>query len=102
MSQGYAIAYCDIARQYYRLTLKDNRTVVDFASCDGDSIINHSNSARKTRLTTDSSLRPCPVCGSRVVGRCDCLRRVLPCEPLVGFRFSCIYCSNLRFLAFYT
>lgn len=96
MANGYVFAYCDIARQYYSLTLMDDgKTVSDFTFCDAPA---KRGGKITTCLVTDASLRACPVCGGRAVAQCDCMRRVLPCEPLVGFRFSCIYCRNLRLL----
>lgn len=96
MASSCIIAYCDIASQYYRLTLaEDGRTVIDFSLY----FTSPPRSAwQPVELTTDASLRPCPVCGSRIVNQCACMRRLMPCEPLVGFRFSCIYCSYLRLL----
>lgn len=99
MEHSYVIAYCNIARQQYKLTLaEDNRTVIDFSFYTEPP---RGNSFKPHSLTTDSSLRPCPICGSRRVRECDCARHTLPCEPLVGFRFSCIYCSKLCILGYY-
>ena len=65
MASSCIIADCDIASQYYRLTLaEDGRTVIDFSLY----FTSPPRSAwQPVELTTDASLRPCPVCGSRIV-----------------------------------
>ena len=96
MRSGYAIAHCDIAEQYYRLTLEnDGSTVVDFNLEPG---AGRAEGIPTPKMLTGAALRSCPICGSRRVAGCGCARRVLPCEPLPGFRFSCVYCEHLRIL----
>ena len=48
------------------------------------------------KLRTAAALRPCPVCGSRSVAGCSCIRDSLPCEAHMGFRFACVYCDRLQ------
>lgn len=89
------LAYCSVSKQYYQVICGQNaRAVTDFLPCKPPAPM--SVSPVTEVLETDPSLCPCPRCGQRMVGGCGCAPKYLPCEPYVGFRFYCVYCSQLQ------
>ena len=93
-----ALAYCGRSRQYYQLVYQpETHTVTDFLLYKPSAPTQTGPSSET--FVTDPSLCPCPQCGGRTVAGCGCAAAQLPCEPHVGFRFSCIYCRYLQVLS---
>ena len=96
-----ATGYCRKSNQYYRLFIDLKRkAVTDFILSDGQQLPPRpENNLAHDTFVTDSYLCACPGCGQRVVSGCSCAEKMLPCEANVGFRFYCIYCSEMKILA---
>lgn len=93
------VLYCPVAEQFYSAVEQMNEgdgRIVSFLlekPPQGKVAIHP-----RTRLVRKVSpkLRSCMICHSDVSCSCECLRKQLPCEKKVGYRFQCLYCKKLQ------
>jgi len=99
MADKFIKAYCPKSKKYYGMKVEDISSqlqVTDFYDIDDETAKVLASTVNVPDLKTSSHLRDCPFCHSRTVGNCGCLKSRARCAPGQGYRYLCIYCSDLH------
>ncbi len=88
-------AYCSRSKKYYGLMI-ENSKVVDFYDIETNKAKSLGSTVDIPSVQSAPNLRPCFKCGSRSIAFCNCAREINECVPDAGYRFQCLYCSDLR------
>ena len=99
MATKFVKGYCDKAKQYFALEMKQVGSqwkVANMTHLAADAARIVSTELDRGTFVTDESLIPCRHCGNRTVGGCDHSKRNHPCAVGMKYQFDCIYCKDFQ------
>ncbi len=99
MAVHFIKAYCAKSAQYYGLRVEEDGSamqVTDFYDIKEGEAKELSSTVNVPGLQSAPNLRACAQCGSRKAAGCGCAQRIYGCEAGQGYRFGCLYCSELH------
>ncbi len=92
-------AYCAKTKRYMGLEIKKigaSWKVVNVIELTDDEATVVVSEERQDSFETNGNLIPCVKCGSRRVGGCSCIKKILQCTRHMKYQFQCVYCDELK------
>ncbi len=99
MATKFVKGYCDRAKQYFALEMKQVGSqwkVANMTHLNSDAARLVSTELESGTFVTDDSLVACRHCGNRTVGGCDHSKSNHPCTVGMKYQFDCIYCKEFQ------
>jgi len=101
MADHFIKAYCSRSKQYYGMRVEDisgTLQVTDFYDIEENKAKMLASTRTISDLRTAANLRECfgRSCHNRKVGGCSCAKGEYECSAGQGYRYQCIYCSDLH------
>ena len=99
MATKFVKGYCDKAKQYFALEMKQVGSqwkVANMTHLDSHAAKVVSTELDPGTFVTDDSLVACRHCGNRRVGGCDHSKSNHPCSVGMKYQFDCIYCKDFQ------
>lgn len=99
MESKFVKAYCTKTGEYFALEVKkvgSKWKVFNFTQLPESDARITATEVEQPSFETNDNLLPCLDCRNRKVGGCSCASRKGGCSRGMKYRFSCIYCNQLR------